>query len=148
MASSQSSHHDDVRSAVRGPDVSEISAVCGYLVAMIDFFALIGTQPGPALLYRTRFDIFLLVPEADDARDKIQQDHSWNAARLGASHCHEVGDRHGNKIRPCERARRRIRAAAAGGARYQTWIFLRDVVATLGPHRLVDRPTPSISFYY
>jgi hypothetical protein len=37
MASSQSSLHDDGRRAVRGPDASEISAVGGYLVAMIDF---------------------------------------------------------------------------------------------------------------
>jgi hypothetical protein len=56
MASSQSSHHDDGRRAVRGPDASEISAVCGYLVAMIDFSLTFGAQPGLALPYRTPFD--------------------------------------------------------------------------------------------
>jgi hypothetical protein len=40
----------------------------------------------------------VIVAEADDATDRIEQNHTGNAARLGASGRDEVGDRRRDEI--------------------------------------------------
>jgi hypothetical protein len=91
--------------------------------------------------------VTVFVLEADDASDEIQKNRSCNATRLGTSYGQEVGDWHGNKIRPWARPECRIRPAAAGGALDQAWIFLRNVVAAVGSHPRLELPAPLISFY-